>query len=266
MSILLRNKNQKGEDRQRSLSSSLVTLHRSLLVPMITVILLLILPLPLQAFSVVNNMRKSCKIGCINNVCLFRDDSNMNININSKTMIPFRTFRLFESNNSDERITPPREEANLVNQARYLNSIETLQRLVAKANGGTYQPPENPPVYVIGRFEVPLRIDSAPGLDLTETELEDEPTNDGGGLVLVTSVTGNAAEAGLQPFDTIVGVSCKDVDPPFQVNVNSESLQNTAIALQTAVSHALRHNSTEIQLEMNRLIAGYYNPQGDDAP
>jgi hypothetical protein len=163
-------------------------------------------------------------------------------------------------------VTPPREEANLVNQTRYMNSIETLQRLVAKAKGETYQPPENPPVHVIGRFEVPLRIDTAPGLDLTETEpeMDDEEASSStgsGGLVLVTSVTGNAADAGLQPLDTIVGVSCKYTDPPFQANVNSQSLQTTAIALQTAVAHALRHNSTEIHLEMNRLIAGYYNPQ-----
>ena len=177
---------------------------------------------------------------------------------------------LFQSDGNDEYVTPPREEANLVNQKRYLNSIETLQRLVAKAKGETYQPPENPPVYVIGRFEVPLRIDTAPGLDLTETEFEEDAeqsssSSSDGGLVLVTSVTGNAADAGLQPLDTIVGVSCKYTDPPFQVNVNSQSLQTTAIALQTAVAHALSHNSTEIHLEMNRLIAGHYNPQQSQA-
>lgn len=175
--------------------------------------------------------------------------------------------RLSQSAGNDEYVTPPREEANLVSQTRYMNSIETLQRLVAKAKGETYQAPENPPVYVIGRFEVPLRIDTAPGLDLTETESEEDDqqssssSDTNGGLVLVTSVTGNAADAGLQPLDTIVGVSCKDTVPPFYVNVNSQSLQTTAIALQTAVAHALNHNSTEIHLEMNRLIAGYYNPQ-----
>ena len=179
------------------------------------------------------------------------------------TNLPWVPFRHYQSNGNDEYVTPPREEANLVNQTRYMNSIETLQRLVAKAKGETYQPLENPPVYVIGRFEVPLRIDTAPGLDLTETEFEEEEeqSSSDGGLVLVTSVTGNAADAGLQPLDTIVGVSCKYTDPPFQVNVNSQSLQTTAIALQTAVAHALSHNSTEIHLEMNRLIAGYYNPQ-----
>lgn len=171
------------------------------------------------------------------------------------------TTRLLESSSSDgERVTPPREEANLVDQTRFVNSIETLKQELAKVNGQVYKPPENPAIPVLGRFEVPLRIDTAPGLDLTETAPPDEESTDGG-LVLVTGVTGNAAEAGLQPLDTIVAVSCPNVDPPFYVNVNSESLQVTAIALQTAVAHALSHNSTEIQLEMNRLLSGYYNKE-----
>ncbi len=213
-------------------------------------LLVLMFPVSLEAFGIVNTLYSSST----NKERCYSDSSS--------SRISSCAFRLFQSSNSEERITPPREEANLVNQTRYLNSIETLQRLVAKSNGETYQPTENPPVYVIGRFEVPLRIDSAPGLDLTETEFEEEKeASTDGGLVLVTSVTGNAADAGLKPLDTIVGVSCKDTDPPFQANVNSESLQNTAIALQTAVAHALSHNTTEIYLEMNRLIAGYYNPQ-----
>ena len=159
-----------------------------------------------------------------------------------------------------------RSEANLVDQKTFIQSIETLQREVAKANGQEFKAPENPPVYAIGRFEVPLRIDSAPGLDLTDTYV---PTVVGEaeadsqdlfqpGLVLVTSVTGNAANAGLQALDTIVGVSCKGTDPPFIANVNSQSLETTAIALQTAMQHALQNNITEIDLEMNRLMSGYY--------
>jgi hypothetical protein len=193
--------------------------------------------------------------------------------LNPSVTVPvsYSSFSLLRSTNEDandndingDRPTPPREQANLVNQARYLNSIETLKNELAKAQGTTYQPPENPPVYVLGRFEVPLRIDGSPGLDLTETEFEGTVEADlesKGGLVLVTGVTGNAADAGLQPMDTIVGVSCK-TDPPFSADINSESLQNTAIALQTAVAHALGHNSTEIYLDMNRLISGYYEPQ-----
>lgn len=199
-------------------------------------------------------------------------ESFVGVKMSSKMtrMTPSFSFSLMESSSSslsssesaEERPTPPREEANLVNQARFLNSIETLNKEIAKAQGTTYQPPENPPVYVLGRFEAPLRIDGAPGLDLTETEYEDTVETDDesskGGLVLVTGVTGNAANAGLQPLDTIVGVSCK-TDPPFAVDINSESLQNTAIALQTAVAHSLSHNSNEIFLDVNRLIAGYYD-------
>jgi hypothetical protein len=186
----------------------------------------------------------------------------INNNMASPMATSASTSLLRSTDGDEDRPTPPREEANLVNQARYLNSIETLNKEIAKAQGTTYQPPENPPVYVIGRFEVPLRIDGSPGLDLTETEFvgtleTDQETK--GGLVLVTGVTGNAADAGLKPFDTIVGVTCK-TDPPFSEDINSLSLQDTAIALQTAMAHALSHNSTEVYLDMNRLISGYYEP------
>jgi len=119
---------------------------------------------------------------------------------------------------------------------------------------------------VLGRYEVPLRIDSAPGLDLTETEVwveddDDDNENKQGGLVLVTSVTGNAANAGLQAFDTIVGVSCKtnpDGTPLLYANVNSCDLPTTATALQAAMKYAMENNLKEIYLEMNRLMTGYY--------
>jgi hypothetical protein len=187
------------------------------------------------------------------------------------------TTRLWAANGEEEEdepstVPPPRDQVNLVNQARYLNSIETLQREIAKAQGKDYTPPPDQ-VVVLGRFEVPLKIDSAPGLDLTETEYyyeeEDGRTNpqttttepSEGGLVLVTSVTGNAAEAGLQALDTIVGVSCKATNPPFYVNVNSCDLPTTAQALQSAMRLALENNSKEIHLEMNRLITGYYGAE-----
>ena len=185
------------------------------------------------------------------------------------------------NNNQKDESTPAK--VNLVNQARYVNSIETLQREIAKIQGIEYTspPPEQTPVYVLGRFEVPLRIDSAPGLDLTETEFllpadddsatslssDDNNNNDDendtkGGLVLVTSVTGNAADAGLQAFDTIVAVSCPTTkSPPFYANVNSCDLPTTAQALQAAMKHALDNDLKEIHLEMNRLITGYYGAE-----
>jgi hypothetical protein len=187
------------------------------------------------------------------------------------------------NNQKDESTTPAAKKVNLVNQARYVNSIETLQREIAKIQGIEYTspPPEQTPVYVLGRFEVPLRIDSAPGLDLTETEYllaanddddsaatslssddNDDENDTKGGLVLVTSVTGNAADAGLQAFDTIVAVSCPTTkSPPFYANVNSCDLPTTAQALQAAMKHALDNDLKEIHLEMNRLITGYYGAE-----
>lgn len=184
----------------------------------------------------------------------------------SRSTSPIKTHRIkvsstatFASDGDEEPyVTPPRDQANLVNQTRYVKSIETLQKEIAKAQGIEYKPPENPPVYVLGRFETPLRIDTAPGLDLTETEFEGVADPDGG-LVLITTVTGNAADAGLQALDTIVGVSCKASG--FQANVNSCDLPTMATALQTAMTQAMEHNSTEIHLEMNRLIAGYYGAE-----
>lgn len=182
---------------------------------------------------------------------------------------------------------------NLVDQKTYISSIETLKREIAKANGlPEPEKDKDQPVYALGRFEVPLRIDSSPGLDLTDTYIEkdvstgDKPSEtsvgSGGettmgsenalispGLTLVTGVQGNAADAGLQALDTIVGVSVKDVEGEgdeavtkkvyFTTEINSASLETTAIALQTAMGKALELNKNEIYLEMNRLIAGYYN-------
>ena len=188
-----------------------------------------------------------------------------------------------DDNNDADEPTTTMSKVNLVNQARYVNSIETLQREMAKLHGIDYTPPspDQTPVYVLGRFDAPLRIDSAPGLDLTETEYSNDSSammmttttgtssstsndenNTRGGLVLVTSVTGNAAEAGLQALDTIVAVSCQTTNPPpFYANVNSCDLPTTAQALQAAMKHALDNNVKEIHLEMNRLITGYYGAE-----
>jgi hypothetical protein len=185
------------------------------------------------------------------------------------TQTQFSTFLSFSkvSDADDDK----KDKPNLVDQTTYLQSIETLQRETARVNGEEFMPPENPPVYALGRLEVALRIDTPPGLDLTETTVPKPAggTNTGTeddtfteivmpGLVLVSAVTGNAAEAGLKALDTIVGVSCNVGDVPFEKNLNSESLDATAMALQGAVAHAWQHNVTEITLELNRLIEGYY--------
>ena len=205
--------------------------------------------------------------------------------VGSPTRSTRPTVCLAAKDNDDDDDDEPAttmSKVNLVNQARYVNSIETLQREMAKLHGIDYTPPspDQTPVYVLGRFDAPLRIDSAPGLDLTETEyfndssammttttgtsssISNDENNTRGGLVLVTSVTGNAAEAGLQALDTIVAVSCQTTNPPpFYANVNSCDLPTTAQALQAAMKHALDNNVKEIHLEMNRLITGYYGAE-----
>jgi hypothetical protein len=141
---------------------------------------------------------------------------------------------------------PPPIKPDLVDKGTFVSAVETLQREIAKAKGVDYVKEDDPNFsYAIGRLVVSLPIEALPGLDLTET-LE---------LVLVTAVSGNVAEAGIQPLDTIVGVSAGDT---FQESTKALSLDETATILTDAVNRALENGMTEIEFELNRLIKGYY--------
>ncbi|KAG7369410.1 hypothetical protein IV203_032153 [Nitzschia inconspicua] len=131
-------------------------------------------------------------------------------------------------------------------------------------------------VYAIGRIFVDLPVDQQPELDLTESV---------GPMVLVTGVWGKTAEiSGLQPFDTITQVtvgssaaaltnsgeqpdgtirtatSTIQAETTFAASCKQSTLEETAAILTAAAQHALQNGKTMIQLEVNRLIQGYYAP------
>jgi len=107
-------------------------------------------------------------------------------------------------------------------------------------------------LFLVGKLDVTLPIDTQPELDLTESI---------GPLVLVTNVWGDTAEnTGLQEFDTITKISVDDPQRPFVVATKCTSLEETAGALTAAAQHSIALGKTEIQLEVQRLIKGYYAP------
>jgi hypothetical protein len=120
------------------------------------------------------------------------------------------------------------------------------ERARAKAEEANY-------IFLVGKLDVTLPIDTQPELDLTESI---------GPIVLVTSVWGRTAEVtGMQEFDTLTKVSVDDPDQPFVAKVKCTTLDETAGALTAAAQHAIALGKTEIQLEVQRLIKGYYAPE-----
>jgi len=98
------------------------------------------------------------------------------------------------------------------------------------------------PMYVIGKIMVNLSIVGQPGLDLAEAP----------GLVLVSGVSGNALEVGVQKGDTIVNIS---VTPGgFSEETKGLNLDDTASILMSAANHAVDNGLTEVELELNRLV------------
>lgn len=107
-------------------------------------------------------------------------------------------------------------------------------------------------VTMVGKLDVTLPIDTQPELDLTESI---------GPLVLVTSCWGQTAEkTGIQEFDTLTKVSVNDASQPFVAKTKCTTLEETAGALTAAAQHAIGLGKTEIELEVQRLIKGYYAP------
>lgn len=135
-------------------------------------------------------------------------------------------------------------------------------------------------VYAIGRIFVDLPVDTQPELDLTESI---------GPMVLVTGVWGRTADiSGLQALDTItqvtVGSSAAALtatggsqgiadpqklvskDVTFAASCKQSTLEATAAVLTAAAQHALQNGKTTVQLEVNRLIQGYYAAPAPPAP
>jgi hypothetical protein len=165
--------------------------------------------------------------------------------INSFTICRVKTFQKtgLPASSSDP---PPPIKPNLVDKGTFVSAVETLKREIAIAKGVDYVKEDDPNFsYAIGRLVVSLPIETMPGLDLTETPE----------LVLVTAVSGNVADAGIQPLDTIVGVSAGDA---FQESTKALNLDETAAVLTDAINRALDNGMMEIEFELNHLIKGYY--------
>jgi hypothetical protein len=108
-------------------------------------------------------------------------------------------------------------------------------------------------IYLVGKIDCTLPIGTQPELDLTESD---------GPLVLVTGVGDNTRDAtGMQQFDTITKVIVNDETNPMVIVTKQTTLQETGGALMAASQHALALGKSDIQLEVQRLIKGYYAPE-----
>lgn len=171
----------------------------------------------------------------------------------SQKTCPDQQQPLQASSSSEQESERPK---NLVEQAVFEASVENLQREIAKANGVEYQKPvlENglELQYLLGRLEVSIPIQSMyGGLDLTESN----------GFVLCTGVSQETSDAGLQPLDTIVGVTVGEGEGSFHADVPAKSLEDVAAAMHGAMDHAMANKLETIDLELNRLIKGYFKDE-----
>jgi hypothetical protein len=128
---------------------------------------------------------------------------------------------------------------NMVDTKIFLAAVNTLE-------GKTDSEAEETP-YAIGKIDINLSIVGTPGLDLAEAP---------GLLVLVSSVSGNAAEVGIQMGDTIVSIGA--AGGTFQ-ETKGLTLEETAAVLMAAANHAIENGLTEVELEINRLIKLAYS-------
>jgi hypothetical protein len=129
---------------------------------------------------------------------------------------------------------------NMVDTKIFLAAVNTLE-------GKTDSEAEETP-YAIGKIDINLSIVGTPGLDLAEAP---------GLLVLVSSVSGNAAEVGIQMGDTIVSIGA--AGGTFQQETKGLTLEETAAVLMAAANHAIENGLTEVELEINRLIKLAYS-------
>ena len=138
--------------------------------------------------------------------------------------------------------------SNLVDKDIFIAAVDHLKTEMAKQDPNVSPPSkdDDETFYAIGKVQVNLHVATGnPGMDLAESA---------GGLVLVSGVTGHAFDAGIQTGDTIVGVGAADA---FQ-ETRAYGLEDTARVLMGAMKLALESGSTEIQLELNRLVKMRY--------
>lgn len=139
-------------------------------------------------------------------------------------------------------------ESLLVDQPLLLDAIQSLKREAAKA-GGFEQPQDDDndvAQYAIGKLETTLAIAHLPGLDLVEAP---------NGMVLVSGISQEVADAGIQLFDTITAVKSGRL---VSTTIRQCDLDQTATALHQAVDQALVEDVDSIQLELQRLVELHY--------
>lgn len=139
---------------------------------------------------------------------------------------------LFQSTSSE---TPPIAKEVFVNAVRILNDE------ISRQTGVSIPALGNNENYIIGKLSVTLSITGNPGLDLTES----------GGLVLVTTVEGNALESGIRTKDTIIRVS---VPGRYQQDCAACNLDDMSRYMETAVQYAIQAETGSIDLVLNRLL------------
>ena len=129
---------------------------------------------------------------------------------------------------------------NLVDQTSFLTAVETVK----KASGIDTSTADPNISYAIGRLTIQVTI--PPGIDLVETPE----------LVLINGVSQDASDAGIKPLDTIVQVSA--TDGSFVKSTKAVNMDDMFQIIQEAMAHAREQGQTEIEMEVNRLVQGYY--------
>ncbi|CAJ1932527.1 unnamed protein product [Cylindrotheca closterium] len=136
----------------------------------------------------------------------------------------------------------PDRPKNMVDTNTFVAAVQALKGETAEPEKEGGKEDEAP--YAIGKLKLPLSLAGTPGLDLAEAP----------GLVIVSSVTGNALEAGFQAGDTIVSISSKAAEPNYYEETNGLNLEETASILMSAANHAIENGATEVEIEINRLV------------
>lgn len=163
-----------------------------------------------------------------------------------------------ESSSSSENDSSSSQNPTLVDKETFVQAVEYLKEQFAQQSGVPYQEDPLPEGvtpdqigYAIGRLQVTLPIaPTPPGLDLTDSD----------GLVLVSFVSDQTyQDTGMERFDTIVSVGVNNGnEQQQQTSILGASFETTIRTIQAATQIAMENGQTTIDLELNRLMKGYY--------
>ena len=155
---------------------------------------------------------------------------------------------------SSENDAAAERPSNLVDKDSFVAAVDALKVQITKETGQEFPSDETTTaegdklVYVLGRI-ADLRLSFAPtppGLALTDAT----------GLTIVAAVGESSMESGIQPFDTITSIGADGGS--FRQETNGMSLSETTTTLTAAANYAVEKGLTEIEIEVNRLMKGYY--------